>query len=106
MQAYLNLIVAQETRHFNDPSIKRRYSTADTEVQPEEGETYPNIILMFGEYVGEKVSPEVVLTYGSCISIKKPSFCLEQAKQTVLCCVNFEFIFVYKVSVVILRAYT
>ena len=40
---------------------------------------------MFGQCVGERVSLEAVLRYGSYISVKMPSFCLEQGKQTALC---------------------
>ena len=48
--------------------------TAKTQVLPQERETYPNIILTFGQFVGERVSLEVVLRYGSCMSVKMSRF--------------------------------
>ena len=85
MHDYLNLLVAQETHHFNNASIKGRSPTTETQVLPQEKKTYPRIILMFGQCVGERVSLEVLLGYGFFISVKMPTFCLEQAKQAALC---------------------
>ena len=35
-----------------------------------------NVLLMFGDCVGERVSLLLVLRYGSCILVKTTSFCL------------------------------
>ena len=74
------MLVAQETRHFNNTLIKFQSPTTETQVPPQKEKTYPSNVFIFGQYVGERVSLEVVLTYGSCISVKMPSFCLEKAK--------------------------
>ena len=50
---------------------------------------------MVDKCVGESVSLEVMLRYGSCISGKMPTFCLEQAKTAVLCGVDFEVYFCF-----------
>ena len=50
-----------------------------------ERKVYPNNNSMFDHGGGEGVSLEVVFRYGSCVSVKMSSFCLNQAKQTVPC---------------------
>ena len=47
-----------------------------------------------GLEICEETYSNVLLRYGRCISVKMASFCLEQAKQTELCWVNCESIFV------------
>lgn len=86
---HLNLFLDQRTRHLNKVLIKCRSSTAKIEVLPQGGKHYNNILL-FDKCVSERVSLEVVLRYGS----RMPSFYLEQAKETELCGIDFEVIFI------------
>ena len=85
MQYYLNLLVAQETHHFNIASIKCQSPIRETQVLPQEGKTCPNNVLMSGQCVGERILLEFVFRYGYRVSVKMSKFNLEHAKQTVLC---------------------
>ena len=80
VQDYLNLLLTQETCHFY--RIDKVPLTKKTKVLLQDRKTYPTNVLMFGQCVGERVPLEDRLSYGSCVLIKTPSFCLEQAKQT------------------------
>ena len=75
MQDYLNLVAAQKT--YNSALTKCSFPTAKTQFEPQE-ETLPNNILMFYHCVVERVSLEIVFSYGCCLLVKTSSFFLDQ----------------------------
>ena len=95
VQSYLNLLVAHETRNFNNALIKRQYPTASSH----------KYSYSIGE-IGERVSFEVVLRYGYYICWSK-CLVLAWSTQSRKCYVELIlslFLF-YKVSLVTLSAY-
>lgn len=71
-----------DSRNLSLLSIDKVPLTKKTKVLLQEKKTYPTNVLMFGKCVGEGVPLEDLISYGSCVLIRTPSFCLEQAKQT------------------------
>ena len=79
------IVSGLENSSLNSTLVKPQISHRRDSGSTLERKVYPNNHSMFDHGGGEGVSLEVVFRYGSCVSVKMTSFCLNQAKQTVPC---------------------
>ena len=79
------IVSALRNSSLNSALVKPQISHHRDSGSTLERKVYPNNHSMFDHCGGKGVSLEVVFRYGSCVSVKMTSFCLNQAMQTVPC---------------------